>query len=241
MKILAAQPKLVELVQDAILTEIASGRLPPGSRIIQEQLAHELGVSRQPVQQAMALLKNEGLVLEMGARGLYVAPLDGEATVHHYQIRLSLDLLAARLTAERALESPAFAKRLLAEGERILAAGDHALAKGSYRDAVAMDVEFHSFIYEMSGNPLIVGAAEPHWSYLRRVMIAVLNYAERGKTVWAQHREILEAMAAGKTEVIGELVTAHIKGAEAAFLRVLPSVAEPEPVLTGRGRASLSK
>jgi DNA-binding GntR family transcriptional regulator len=54
MKALAIQPNLVEQVRDAILAEISSGALAPGDRIIQEQLAQALGVSRQPVQQALA-------------------------------------------------------------------------------------------------------------------------------------------------------------------------------------------
>jgi DNA-binding GntR family transcriptional regulator len=56
VKVLASAPNLVEQVRDAILGEIAAGRLGPGERIIQEQIAHALGVSRQPVQQALALL-----------------------------------------------------------------------------------------------------------------------------------------------------------------------------------------
>ncbi|MEJ1161721.1 GntR family transcriptional regulator [Prosthecomicrobium sp. N25] len=239
MKPIATAPSRAEQVYTAIRDSICDGSLRPGTHLVQEDLAARLGVSRQPVQQAMALLKNEGLVLEKGARGLYVAPLDADATVHHYQIRLSLDLLAARLTAERAARSPDFARQLLSDGERILAAGERALAKGSHRDAVAMDVEFHSFIYEMSGNPLIVGAAEPHWYYLRRVMVAVLNYAERGPIVWKQHRDILDALAAGKADEACAMVKAHILGAEAAFLRVLPAVAPPDPEPAPRAPVAL--
>ena len=53
MKALTLQPNLVEQVRDAILDEITAGHLAPGERIIQEQIAHALGVSRQPVQQAL--------------------------------------------------------------------------------------------------------------------------------------------------------------------------------------------
>ena len=58
MRELLAQPKLVEQVHEAISDEIAEGRLAPGERVIQEQIAQELGVSRQPVQQALLLLRN---------------------------------------------------------------------------------------------------------------------------------------------------------------------------------------
>nr|NDG08242.1 GntR family transcriptional regulator [Oxalobacteraceae bacterium] len=78
MKILESQPKLVEQVHKAILSEIAEGKLKAGSRIIQEQIAQELGVSRQPVQQSLVLLKNQGVLIDAPGRGLQVAPLNLE-------------------------------------------------------------------------------------------------------------------------------------------------------------------
>ena len=78
MKVLAVQPKLVEQVHQAILLEIAEGKLAPGARIIQEQIAHGLGVSRQPVQQVLLLLRNQGVLRDAPGRGLIVAELDLE-------------------------------------------------------------------------------------------------------------------------------------------------------------------
>ena len=62
MKVLTAQRKLVEQVHEAIVAEISAGKLKPGERIIQEQIAQVLGVSRQPVQQAVLLLRNQGVL-----------------------------------------------------------------------------------------------------------------------------------------------------------------------------------
>lgn len=221
MKPITSAPSRAEQVYFSIRDSICDGSLAAGTHLVQEDLAARLGVSRQPVQQAMALLKSDGLVLEQGARGLYVAALDAESTVQRYQIRLCLDQLAARLTAERAARSAEFAQSLRVEGQRILDAGDLAVAKGSHRDAVANDVEFHSFIYEKSGNPLIAATAEPLWHYLRRVMMAVLSYAERGPIVWDQHHQILAALADGRVEEVETMVATHIRGAEAAFLKAI--------------------
>ena len=77
MKILEFQPKLVEQVHDAILSEITAGRLQPGARIIQEQIAQELGVSRQPVQQALLLLRNQGVLRDAAGRD---RPRPGESS-----------------------------------------------------------------------------------------------------------------------------------------------------------------
>ena len=96
MKALAIQPNLVEQVRDAILAEISSGALAPGDRIIQEQLAQALGVSRQPVQQALALLRGQGVLHDAPGRGLIVARLDADHVQHMYDMRAAIEGLAAR-------------------------------------------------------------------------------------------------------------------------------------------------
>src|ERR1700737_2741155 len=101
MKMLAPQPKLVEQVHDAILAEIAGGKLAPGERIIQEQIANVLGVSRQPVQQALLLLRNQGVLRDASGRGLIVAPLDLDYVQNIYEIRAVMEGLAFRKAAER--------------------------------------------------------------------------------------------------------------------------------------------
>lgn len=230
MKPIVETPNRAEQVYISIRDSICEGTLTPGTHLVQERLAARLGVSRQPVQQAMVLLRNDGLVLERGTRGLYVAPVDAVATVHRYQIRLGLDQLAARLCAQRAAQDADFRADFLEEGNRILREGDKALTSGIHRDAVARDVEFHSFLYEQSGNPMIAVTAEPLWHYLRRVMITVITYADRGDLVWQQHREILHALAEGQVEQGITLVTDHIQGAEAAIIGAnLPPPAFHDP------------
>lgn len=188
---------------------------------MQEELAATLGVSRQPIQQAMLLLKNDGLVVEMGGRGLYVAPIDREKMEHHYQIRLVLDQLAARLVAQKSASDPKFKAQLRREGNAILAAGTGAEKSGSASEAVRHDVAFHSFIYGMSGNSQIQPTVESHWLFLRRVMIGVLLHAERGRVVWAQHKHILDALVAGDEEEAVKLATEHVTGAQQALITAM--------------------
>jgi len=220
LKPLAHSPSRTELVYQMIRDSIRDCRLEPGKHLVQEELASMLGVSRQPVQQAMLLLKTDGLVVESGARGLYVAPLDPLQIGHHYHIRLVFDQLAAELVASRAAASRPFAEELRQKGEAILREGEEARNVGA-AEAVSQDVRFHTFLYEMSGNPLIAPAADMHWNFLRRVMVAVLLHAERGPLVWSQHRDILELLAAGKAEEGRDLVTRHILGAKEALFEAL--------------------
>src|ERR1700739_1233321 len=90
-----SQPTLVEQVENAIVSEIIEGELPANSRLIQDELAQAYGVSRQPVQQALLLLRERGLLREAPGRGLIVSPLDVDFVRNLYEIRAMLDGLAA--------------------------------------------------------------------------------------------------------------------------------------------------
>ncbi|MCB1477307.1 MAG: GntR family transcriptional regulator [Rhodobiaceae bacterium] len=213
MKPLQQQPNLTDQVYQAILDGICSGDLAPGTHLVQEQIAERLGVSRQPVQQAMALLKSNGIVREQRGRGLAIAPLDLEAMRQRYDIRASLDELAARRAAEQAAASPKLAARIRREGNAIIEAGRAAVENGDLPDMVAHDVSFHEFIYEMCGNSLIGTTAELHWHYLRRVMAEVLRYALPGPAIWQQHEDILEAILDGDAESAGTRAREHVLNA----------------------------
>ena len=191
MKILESQPKLVEQVHKAILAEIAEGKLRPGERIIQEQIAQELGVSRQPVQQALVLLKNQGVLRDAPGRGLLVAPLDPTFVRQMYEMRSVIEGLAFRKAAEH------FTDTAKIRGEQLLAAGRKAVLKGSVADMIAADMAFHTFIYELAGNPLIGPAMETQWVNAQRVMGSVLLSADKPRDIWDEHEALFKLVASG--------------------------------------------
>jgi DNA-binding GntR family transcriptional regulator len=207
MKPINTQPKLVEQVHEAILTEISGGRLRPGARIIQEQIAQDLGVSRQPVQQALLLLRNQGILRDAPGRGLIVAPLDLEFVKNMYDMRAVMEGLACRRAAERSAEPAA------KQGPAIIQAGRKAVLSGSTAKMIAADIKFHNFIYELSGNPLIAPAMEAHWSHARRVMGEVLIRDERPRDIWDQHERIIEVIAKGDGKAAEEMAREHITSA----------------------------
>jgi DNA-binding GntR family transcriptional regulator len=207
MKPLKSNPNLADQVYDALVDEICGGMLPAGSHLVQEQLAERLGVSRQPVQQAMARLKADGIVEEIGRRGLWVAPLDPDLMRHHYDIRAVLDGLAARLAAERVRAGAGGKFRRRADA--ILAAGTQAVETGDTAGQVRQDRALHALVYETSGNPLLARTAEPHWRFLQRAMGEVLRRATLPKEIWRQHAEIAEAIAAGEPDRAERLMTEH--------------------------------
>jgi len=215
-------PNRVDQVYAILRDSICNGVFQPGMHMVQEDLAARLEVSRQPIQQALLLLKADGLIIESGSRGLYVAPMDPGNIVHHYQIRLQLDRLAASLLLERlAKREDGVAQQLETRGRALIAQGVQAQESAEAAEAVRLDMTFHSLIYDCSGNPLIASVVELHWNFLRRVMISILLHAGRGKTVWREHEEILELMLAGKAEEVDRHVTTHVLGAQAALLQAL--------------------
>ena len=204
MKVLALQPNLAEQVHDAIVSEIAEGKLKPGERIIQEQLAEALGVSRQPVQQALLLLRKQGVLRDAPGRGLIVAPIDLDYVRNMYDLRAVMEGLAFRKAAERNAE------RARKQGPALIQNGRKAVKNGSVAAMIAADVRFHDFIYELSGNPLIKPAMEAQWTYTRRVMGEVLISDERPRDIWDQHEALLEAVMTGEAAQAEQLARQHV-------------------------------
>jgi DNA-binding GntR family transcriptional regulator len=217
MKELATQPKLVEQVQDAVLAEITEGRLAPGARIIQEQIAHELGVSRQPVQQALLLLRNKGVLKDAPGRGLIVAPLDLDYVQNMYEVRAVLEGLAFRKAAEHNAEQ---ARRA---GTALIQNGRKAIRTKSVAKMIEADRQFHDFIYELSNNPLIAPTMQAQWTYTQRVMGEVLMRDEKPREIWDQHEAMLAAVADGQASTAERLARQHVTQAAAFMLARLRS------------------
>lgn len=204
MKAIATQPNLVDQVKDALLAEIASGKMSQGERIIQEQIAQALGVSRQPVQQALLLLRNQGVLKDAPGRGLIVAPLDADHVAHIYDMRAAIEGMACRLAANNISE------QTLKQGVAILEVGRKAVASGSIPKMIVADIRFHEFLYSLSGNPLIGPAMAPHLTYTQRVMGEVLIEDQEPRDIWDQHAKILDAIGQGKAELAEKLAKEHL-------------------------------
>ena len=207
MKILSVQPNLVEQVHEAILLEISSGKLTPGSRIIQEQIATELGVSRQPVQQALLLLRNQSVLSDAPGRGLIVAPLDPDHIRNMYDVRAVIEGLAFR---KAAINNSETAQR---EGPSFISKGRQAVQNGSVSEMIAADMAFHHFVYGLSENLLVAPAMDTHWTYTQRVMGEVLMRDEKPRDIWDQHENLLQAIISGDGALAEKHAQEHILAA----------------------------
>ena len=203
-------PDLVEQVYASLLDAISDGTLAPGARITQEEIAAQLAVSRQPVLQALRLLRKDGFVHDAPGRGVLVAPLDVNTLVQIYQVRSTLDALAAQLAAE---SHAVLNAQLITEG-RLAARGTDIKAM------MTADAAFHTAIYAASGNPLIAQTAKTHWHHIRRAMGAVLQVSTMRESIWDEHEAIAKAIAHGNVAQAETLIRQHGEdaGRNLAFL-----------------------
>ena len=201
-----ATPDLVDQVYRSLLDAISDGSMAPGSRITQEEVAAQLAVSRQPVLQALRLLKKDGWVRDAPGRGVQVAPLDVPALVQIYQVRSVLDALAAKLAARH--RSP-IDPVLISHGRQVAQGHD-------VKAMLAADVAFHAAIYSASGNPLIAQSAQLHWQHIRRAMGAVLQLSTMRASIWDEHDAIAQAIRRGDESAAETLIRRHGEEIEGA-------------------------
>lgn len=202
-------PNLIDQVYARILEAITDRTLPPGHRIRQNELAERLGVSRQPVSHALHLLHRQGLVAESGRRGFEVTRLDPSRIRQLYEVRGAIDALAARLAAERARTDAAGRARL----EAALHAGRAINAQTSLAHLIALDVDFHSAIHRLSGNPAISELIAPQWPHMRRSMATVLAELDYRDSAWAEHETIAAQILAGNARAAEAAALTHAQTA----------------------------
>ncbi|WP_174857035.1 GntR family transcriptional regulator [Streptomyces griseorubiginosus] len=178
---------LRDRVYGALLELITTRALQPGQHLVESELAGHLGVSRQPVREALQRLNTEGWVDLRPAQGAFVhEPTDAEAD-QLLTVRTLLEAEAARLAAVHAgSEGVAALEVLCAEGEKAVAADD-------VDGAVGLNARFHAKVMELAGNAVL---AELAGQVDRRVRWYYTPIArQRGRQSWIEHRELIAAIA----------------------------------------------
>ncbi len=193
---------------------IGSGRLPPGARLGEAQLARELGVSRGPLREAMQRLTQEGLLVSIRNRGLFVVELT-DAGVR--------DLYLARTAIERAAVGRVLAGDHRAAAGRLLAVTGEmaqAAARGAQEEMGWTDIAFHELIVELAASPRL---SRMHATLVTetRMCIHVMQgtYGPGDVDRVAEHRAIAEAIGAGEQALVDVLLVAHM---EDALRRLIP-------------------
>ncbi|WP_214322200.1 GntR family transcriptional regulator [Nonomuraea sediminis] len=194
---------------------IMSGELEQGERLVEDRLAAQLGVSRNPVRESIRVLATEGFVEVVPRIGAAVARLSSAEAEELFDVRMAIEGLAARLAARKA--TPASAARL----RRVLEEAKDAVENG-HLDAVAdLNTAFHRAVGEVAGN-----------SYLNLMMAPMLQRAQwvfsqtaavRGPHSWTEHVSLCEAIAAGDEDEAQARAIAHVAAARRSYLAAVKS------------------
>ena len=206
----SAHQPLRSLVRDQLRAMVITGELAPGTRLVEDRLAESLGVSRNPVREALQALAGEGFVELLPRRGAVVARVTRQQAEDLFDVRSSLEALAARLAARNA--GPAGVARL----REVLAQAREATERGELDRVAALNSDFHSTVVEIGGNDYLALLVAP---MARRVQwVFRVSAAQRGPHSWQEHEGMVLAIAAGDEEHAEALARAHVRAARASFL-----------------------
>jgi DNA-binding GntR family transcriptional regulator len=195
------------IATDLIRRAILAGRLAPGVRLKEEELARELGISRTPVREALLILQTEGLVDSSPNRGAVVREYESDDLDDLYQLRAVVEGFAARLAAQR-LPQPKLVE-LHASCDRFAALRE----QGDLDGLVQENLRFHTMILEAAGSERLA-------EIVRKVTQLPLVYRSYGSYTPAQaaasehvHRQLVTAFEARDAERAEHLMKEHVYSA----------------------------
>lgn len=207
---------LRETVCEALRDAIRRGILEPGERLMEVQLADELGISRTPVREAIRKLEQEGYVIMMPRRGTYVSDVSVKDIKEIFEIRSALESLSTQLAAMRIEpEELERLRNLLIEIE------GHIERNDSMDEIVATDIKFHGLLYQVSRNERLVAIISNLMEQLARFRTLSMSYPGRLKETLEEHRAMVEAIAAGDIDAAREAAERHMEQAEETLLKAM--------------------
>jgi DNA-binding GntR family transcriptional regulator len=202
---------LRQSVYEALVELVIAGRLTPGQHLVETELARQLGVSRQPVREALHRLEAEGWVDLRPNQGAFVhVPTDQEVD-ELLDVRELLEMETVRLAAKAATAGQ------LARLREICREGQTAVEAGDTLRFVAVNNQFHAELARVAGNAVLAELAEivgrrVRWYYR---LVAPL----RGHESCAEHLDMVAALEAGDAQRASSVARKHTERTRTAYHR----------------------
>ena len=202
-----------------LLGDLRIGTLPPGSRLLETELAQRLQVSRTPIREAIRRLEADGLVSHLPRVGATVRSLDHSEIMELYEMRLVLEGTAARLAARSATD---------VEFDELDAINDEMVqADGDGEALFHLNQQFHRILIDAARNRFLVRSVNVVHTTLLILGPSTLNRTDRAQDAVAEHRAITAALRARDGATAEAEMRAHMGAAHRTRLRMLR---ETEPV-----------
>lgn len=206
-------PGLREQVAERLRMAIVTGRFPAGARLIERELCEMLGVSRTSLREALRELQVDGLITLQPNKGLSVSVVTPEIARSIYEVRASLEGLAARLFARNASDAQIKALR---QSVNHLADVYEDFSAEAF---IAAKTRFYDILLEGAGNAIAADMLKRIHTRASQLRVVSLSSAERAKQSIRELREFLDALEARDEELAYRLCVAHIEAAAAAALK----------------------
>jgi DNA-binding GntR family transcriptional regulator len=193
-------------IADALTDAIAEGAIEPGERLVETEIAAQMGVSRVPLREALKLLEAQGIVEVLPHRGARVVPFDDTQVDRVCEVRVALERLALRTAV------PVFQvdTTRLAMLDRLIDAMLLAARRQAWLEVSKLDLAFHRTVVEASGNEIVVKL----WEALARHVLIVFGREVRseraGPRLVEQHARLRDLLAAGDLTSLLEEIEPHI-------------------------------
>lgn len=213
---------LRDQVLDVVRQGILDFRLRPGQRLIERELMEQLGVSRATVREVIARLASEGLVTNVPQRGAIVSVPTEEEAADIYEMRVSLEGLAAQRFIERASRPQVAQLRAAFEGYAAAAPKD-----GDNLDRLRAKDAFYEVLFEGAASKPLTEMLTMLQSRVRLLRWTSLSVPGRSMETVEEMRAIVEAIEAKDTQVAAEACARHVRRAAATALARIAESPEP--------------
>lgn len=222
---------LAKSAYDALKAMIVTGQIAPGSRVIENELATKLKVSRTPIREALNRLDRDGLITARPRQGFAVKDFDITMFRESFEIREVLDGYATELATARLTEKDkARLKAMLVECEK-LAAIPNRTQEEKFRE-LEIGTKLHRTIALLSGNEMLshilIGILEKCQHYIWLELVWLNDWQEARD----DHAAIVEAMCAGKARIAGQRARRHIRESKEAILKLLQAKSDLQNFMT---------
>lgn len=196
---------LREIVYEELKREILVGEIAPGTRMMEIELADEMGVSRTPVREAIRKLEKEGLVTIEPRKGAYASDVSIKDMVDVLEVREDLEAMAAALAAQRVTEEE---KKALLDATLEY---QKAVESEQTEDIIRCDEGFHQLIVNCSGNKTLIQLFSQVQELALRFRYLYYDDFSRYERMPLEHREIEEAILSGNFEEARVAAGEHVK------------------------------
>jgi len=195
---------LREIVYEELKSQIITGKISPGARLMEIELAEDMGVSRTPIREAIRKLEKEGLVVIEARKGAYASQISTEDMIEILEVRQTMEGLAAYFAASRMTGQQLQVLKTISNNY------NKAVEDGDTAKMIYYDTKFHRIIVDSSHNKILIRMVEQLQELVLRFRYIYYDDFKRAEKMPKEHQDILDAIARRDGEAARAAAGVHI-------------------------------